>query len=47
MHSSDTIKHIRMKHFRVPRTKKEQREKNIVDSRNAHDYMQVLEHLLN
>ena len=36
------IHHIRRKHLHVPRTKREQREKNIVES-NPNDYMEVIE----
>src|SRR5699024_5868688 len=45
-HSSDTIKHTRIRHFNIPRTQKEQREKNIVDPRNPREYMEVLGDLL-
>lgn len=44
---SNLVKHIRMIHFNVPPTKKEQLAKNgAIDERNASDYIQRDEHLL-
>ena len=45
-HSSDTIKHIRIRHFNIPRTLKEQKEKNIIDTRNPRDFMEIINDLL-
>lgn len=43
---SDVIKHIRIVHFRLPRSLKEQAAMNITDDRNPADFLEVREDLL-
>jgi len=38
---SSIVKHIRTQHFKLPRSKKTQRELNIVDNRNPSDYIEI------
>ena len=42
---ANVISHIRVTHFNLPRTVKEQIEKNIQDERDARDYLEVHEDL--
>ena len=45
--ASHAIKHIRVAHFNLPKTLREQKERNIVESRNPLDYLEVIHELLN
>lgn len=44
---STVIRHIRIRHFNLPLTLKQQNELNIVDNRNPRDYMEILTELMN
>ena len=43
---SNLMQHIRTKHFKLPLTIKEQKERGIVDDRNPDDYIEVDQELL-
>ena len=40
-------RHIRIRHFLLPLTLKQQAELGIVDSRNPRDYMEIITELMN
>lgn len=44
---STVIRHIRIRHFNLPLTLKQQNELNIVDNRDPRDYMEIISELMN
>ena len=44
-HSAIT-KHVRVMHFKLPKTLREMQEQGIVDNREPHDYIEVIQELL-
>jgi hypothetical protein len=42
----DVVRHVRMKHFNLPKLNKDQARLNIVDNRNPEDYVRVDDELL-